>query len=65
MALRGILDHRLYIVILFKLFFLFFVMNFFIFLFHNEILVSMFGFPITQGEMKSLTRKQWVNGVVM
>ena len=34
------------------------------FLFHSEILVSMFGFHITRGEMKSLTGKQWVNSVV-
>ena len=66
MALRGILGHKLYVVILFKLI-LFFshVQFFFNFLFHSEILVSMFGFHITRGEMKSLLGKQWVNGVVM
>ena len=68
MEMRGILGHILYVVIIFKLisvfsheqcFFLF------LFLFHNEIAVSMFGFNITRGEMKSLIGKQWVNSLVM
>ena len=65
MAMRGILGHRLYIVILFKLIFVFCYGQIFFFLFHSEILVSIFGFHITRGEIKSLTGKQWVNSVVM
>ena len=65
MALRGILGQKLYVVILFKLILVFSREQFFYFLFHNKILVSMFGFHITQGEMKSLTGKQWVNSVVI
>ena len=65
MAVRGILGHILYIVILFKLISIFSHKPFFFLIFHSEILVSVFGFHITQGEMKSLTGKQLVNSVVM
>ena len=64
MAMRGILGNILYVAILFKLISVFLMNNIF-YLFHSEILVSIFGFHITLGEMKILTGKQWVNDVVM